>query len=104
MLAAKAGATPVFFARALRVATRRALVLRSFASLTIAVHVANTYTEIVALPIFLRHVTIRFFLRKENLVNKDQVEGRVEQAKGKVAEIIGKVIDDDRAMFTAARG
>lgn len=37
-------------------------------------------------------------------MNKDQVEGRVEQAKGKVAEIIGKVIDDDRAMFTAARG
>ena len=29
-------------------------------------------------------------------MNKDQIEGRIEQAKGKVAEIAGKVIDHDQ--------
>ena len=29
-------------------------------------------------------------------MNKDQIEGRIEQAKGKVAEVTGKVIDNDQ--------
>ena len=29
-------------------------------------------------------------------MNKDQIEGRFEQAKGKVAEVTGKVIDNDK--------
>ncbi len=29
-------------------------------------------------------------------MNKDQVEGRLDQAKGKVKELAGKVIDNDR--------
>ena len=29
-------------------------------------------------------------------MNKDQIEGRLEQAKGKVAEVAGKVIDNDQ--------
>ena len=29
-------------------------------------------------------------------MNKDQVEGRVDQAKGKIKELAGKVIDNDR--------
>ena len=29
-------------------------------------------------------------------MNKDQVEGRLDQAKGKVKEFTGKVIDNDR--------
>jgi uncharacterized protein YjbJ (UPF0337 family) len=29
-------------------------------------------------------------------MNKDQFEGRIEQAKGKVAELAGKVIDNDQ--------
>jgi uncharacterized protein YjbJ (UPF0337 family) len=30
----------------------------------------------------------------ENYMNKDQVEGRVDEAKGKAKEITGKVLDD----------
>jgi uncharacterized protein YjbJ (UPF0337 family) len=29
-------------------------------------------------------------------MNKDQIEGRLEQAKGKVAEVTGKVINNDK--------
>ena len=29
-------------------------------------------------------------------MNKDQIEGRVEQAKGKVAEVAGKAIDNEQ--------
>ena len=29
-------------------------------------------------------------------MNKDQVEGRLDQAKGKIKELAGKVIDNDR--------
>lgn len=29
-------------------------------------------------------------------MNKDQVEGRLDQAKGKIKEFAGKVIDNDR--------
>jgi len=29
-------------------------------------------------------------------MNKDQVEGRLDQAKGKIKELAGKVVDNDR--------
>lgn len=33
-------------------------------------------------------------IKVENNINKDQVEGRVDEAKGKVKEITGKILDD----------
>lgn len=31
---------------------------------------------------------------QENVMNKDQVHGRVEEAKGKVKEVAGRILDD----------
>lgn len=42
-------------------------------------------------------IVSRVLLRQthqENIMNKDQVEGRVEEVKGKVKEVTGRVLDD----------
>jgi len=31
----------------------------------------------------------------ENIMNKDQVKGRVEEAKGKLKEVTGNILEDD---------
>ena len=47
------------------------------------------------IPLLQRHPP--FHLCKEvNIVNKDQVKGRVEQVKGKLNEVTGAVIDNDK--------
>jgi uncharacterized protein YjbJ (UPF0337 family) len=32
---------------------------------------------------------------QEIIMNKDQVKGRVEESKGKIKEVVGKLLDDD---------
>jgi len=34
--------------------------------------------------------------RKESSMNKDQIAGRIDQAKGKVVEVTGKIIDNEK--------
>jgi hypothetical protein len=44
------------------------------------------------------------YLRRRNMgINKDQVQGRAEEAKGNVKEAVGKVVGDQKTLWKARR-
>ena len=57
-----------------------------------------TYTNIkltgLLAAIILTFCSFGAYAEEKRNINKDQVEGRVEEAKGKVKEVTGKVLDD----------